>query len=133
VTEQATDPLMVALSLRVPVQDPEKPRSEFADELGTFMLISAFWSGEMNAIRFDARQALDDLELRWSKLTGWEGMVRGRTNESVEAAKRDFDPDLWEHVHYRRCQIRDLDTEIDRLDRDATKVSRAYTILIGSP
>jgi hypothetical protein len=60
-------------------------------------------------------------------------MVRGRTNESVEAAKRDFDPDLWDHLHYRRCQLRDLDTEIERLDRDATKVSRAYTILIGSP
>jgi hypothetical protein len=129
----ATDPLRVALALRVPILPAETPRVQIVDAMEEFMLVSAFWAGEMNAVRFEARQVLDDLLVRWSKLTGWEGLVRGRTDASVEAAKRDFDPNLWEHIHFHKCRIRDLDTEIDRLDRDATKVSRAYTMLVGAP
>lgn len=131
-TETRLDPMEVVLALRVPVVHPDATQAKTVEDMQDFMLVSAFWSGELNEIRHHLRHEHDDLQVAWDTMSGWEMTQRGRTAESIQQAKRDYDPELATKIHGLRCRLRDLDTEIERLERDARQVSRAYSMLMGS-
>lgn len=125
------DPLEVALSLRVPVFARGASARQKSDAMEEFMLLSAYWQGEMNEARHTLLVEAAPLQDEWDKLDGWQPFREGRTDQSVDAAKRVIREDLWDALQEKRRKVRYLSNEIDRLERDAAKVSRAYTMLAG--
>lgn len=125
------DPLAVALTLRVPVFERGTLPQAKAAAMEEFMLLSAYWQGELNLDRHLVLADAAPLQDEWDKLEGWESFRQGRTDSSVDAAKRVIREDLWDALQEKRRRVRALTNEIDRLERDASKVSRAYTMLSG--
>lgn len=126
------DCLLTASRLRVPVFQPATTPRERMDALEEFMLLSAYWSGECHGARLELLGELHRLEREWAAITGWEPFRQGKTDASVDQAKATLRPDLWNELVDKRWLVKRLSDEIDRLDRDATKVSRAYTMLQGA-
>lgn len=125
------DPLEVALVLRVPVFQRGTNARAKAEAMEEFMLLSAYWQGELNEERHRLIAEAAPHQDEWDKLEGWEPYRDGRTDESVDRAKRVIREDLWDVLQVKRRRVRALSNEIDRLERDASKVSRAYTMLSG--
>lgn len=125
------DPLEVALTLRVPVFSRGTLAQEKTAAMEEFMLLSAYWQGELNAELHRIIVESAPFQDEWDKLEGWQAFREGRTDESVNAAKRVIREDLWDKLQSNRRRVRALKGEIDRLERDASKVSRAYTMLSG--
>lgn len=128
---ERTKPLATAAALRVPVFPPGTLAQVKSEALEDFMLLSAYCAGECHEERLGVFEELERLEVEWEGLIGWENLRRGSTDKSVEVAKRDFRPRLHGAIRLARFRVRRLTEEIDRLDRDATKVSRAYSIITG--
>lgn len=128
------DSLAIARKLRVPVFERGVAARTRVDALESFMLLSAFQQGEMSEERLDLLDELRDLELEWRKVPAeeWAQHRVGTTLGSIEEAKAVVRPALHETLVDKRWQIKRLTEEIDRLERDATKVSRAYTMIQGS-
>lgn len=128
------DSLARARSIRVPVfQRGTAPRVR-VDALEEFMLVSAFHQGEMGEERLELLDELRDFETEWRAIPAekWAPHRVGTTLGSIDEAKAAVMPALWETITDKRWQIKRLSEEIDRLERDATKVSRAYTMISGS-
>lgn len=122
----------VASKLRVPVFQRETAPREKIDQLEEYMLLSAYFAGELHRERLEHHQRVADLQLEWDHLAGWEPFRRSKTETAVEDAKRQLRPDLYDAIADARWAIARLSEEIDRLERDATKVSRTYTFITGS-
>lgn len=125
------DPLEVALQLRAPVFPRGTNSRVKSEQMEEFMLLSAYWQGELNEERHRLIVEAAPHQDEWDKLEGWEPYRDGRTDESVDRAKRVIREDLWDILQVKRRRVRALTNEIDRLERDAAKVSRAYTMLSG--
>jgi len=126
---ETPDPLEVAGALRVPVFERGTAVRTKADALEEFILVSAHWCGEMHAERRQLMAEGAAAQDEWDTLQGWEVHRRGKTEASVERAKADTRPDLWQKLQSTRRRVRSLTEEIARLDRDYEKASRAYTII----
>lgn len=127
-----TKALETSKGLRMPVfENGAMPRVKI-DELESYLLLTAFQQGELAAERLEALVTLRELERQWDHLTGWEGLKRTRTEAAVDDAKRQMSPLLYDQKRDLEWTIKRLSEEIDRLERDATKVSRAYTFITGS-
>lgn len=118
-------------ALRVPLFKPDTPRSERVNQLEDYMLLSAYWLGECHSERLESYQELGRLEEQWGEVTTWDLGSRV-TQAQVEEAKRNVDPECWTSMKRARWRVDRLSEEIERLDRDATKVSRAYTLITGT-
>lgn len=118
-------------ALRVPVFQPGTSRTERVSQLEDYMLLSAYWLGECHSERLEHYQALARLEEEWSGVTAWDLGSRA-TQAQVDEAKRTVAPDVWTSMKRARWRVDRLTEEIERLDRDATKVSRAYTLITGT-
>ena len=121
------DQLAKAKALRVPVFERDAPIESKVPQLEEVMLLSAWYAGELHEERLQLRVDLKPLREEWRDLQGWESARRGRTNASIDEAKALFRPELWARIQDLEWQIDQLTCEIDRLERDATKCSRAYT------
>lgn len=121
-----------AAALRVPVFARDCDPRVKLDALEEFMLVSAHWAGEIHYERLQLRIELAERERSWERMEGWQAFRRGKTDSSIDQAKAELEPELWERLQSLRWLERQLSCEYDRLDRDATKVSRAYTILQGA-
>jgi len=127
-----TDALRLASQLRVPVFARNAAPPEKSDALEEFTLVSAFHAGNLHAERLAAHEQLRDLTSEWEHLEGWEPFRRSKTEAAVDDAKRQLRPDLYDAIRDARWTIARLGEEIDRLERDAQKCSRAYTMIAGS-
>lgn len=124
--------LITAAALRVPIFRPGTHRQAKLDSLEEYMLVSAYWLGECHEERLSDYEALRGKESEWDQLQGWEAFRRGKTDSSIDEAKKVVRPDLWAEITDGRWHVARLTDEIERLDRDATKVSRVYSIITGT-
>lgn len=131
-TEEPRDPLEMAVAMRLPVFPPDTGARVKIDALESYILVSAFWSGEMNEERQVLMAAGATLQDQWDFLEGWEMLRQGKTDESINEAKRALRPDLWSQLQATRRRVKALAEEIDRLERDYVKASRVYTLITGS-
>jgi hypothetical protein len=121
-----------ARALRVPLFQPGTTVAAKAEQMEDYMLLSAWYLGELHDERLTLRERLKPLRDEWEDLDGWQMFQRGKTDQSVDKAKQTIAPELRQQIRDIDWQITQLTCEIERLDRDATKVSRAYTMLTGT-
>lgn len=124
--------LQASKRLRIPTfEKGTSPRVKI-DELETYLLLSAFTQGDLSEERLDVLVLLKPVQRRWEHLGGWESLKQTRTEAGVKDAKRRVDPQLYDELQDLEWKVKRLTEEIDRLERDATKVSRAYSMITGS-
>lgn len=135
---QLSEVHVLAKALRVPLfanPNPDEPPPSAMDKasaLEDYMLLSAYYHGELCEERLTEQIAVRPDEVEWRDLVGWEPMRRGKTVSSIDDAKAMLRPELWARIDDARWRIARLTEQIDRLDRDATKASRAYTMLTAT-
>lgn len=118
--------------LRVPVFEAEVPPRSRIDQLETHMLLIAFTQGQLNARRVEVELWLRPLHEEWANMKGWQQFRRSKTETGVEAAKRESNPALAKSIDDLEFERRELRAEIDRLELDSVKVSRAYSMITGN-
>lgn len=124
--------LTTAKQLRIPTfEKGTSPRMKI-DELETYLLLGAHTQGDLSEERLDLLVKLKPLQNQWEHLDGWESLKQTRTEAGVKDAKRRINPDLYDQIQDLEWMVKRLTEEIDRLERDATKVSRVYTMITGS-
>jgi hypothetical protein len=127
-----SDALATSKGLRVPVfEKGVAPRAKI-EQLESYLLLSAFTQGELSEQRLDALVALQEFGREWDHLDGWQALKRTRTEAAVEDAKRQLNPVLFDQKRDLEWTIKRLSEEIERLERDATKISRAYSMITGT-
>lgn len=124
--------LTISLGLRVPVFEKGKSPREKIDELESYLLLSAYTQGELTEERMGWLVGRVVLQTEWDHLDGWQQYKRTRTELAVRDAKRHIRPDLYDRLQANEWMVKRLGEEIDRMERDATKVSRAYTMITGA-
>lgn len=124
--------LDTAVTLRIPVFEREVPPKQRIDELADYMLLTAYWQGEMNAERLDLLETLKTAQHEWDHLEGWEPHRRNKTEAGVNDAKRQLRPDLYDQMKDLSWKVKRLVEEHERLERDATKTSRVYSMMTGT-
>lgn len=131
-----SETLRTSVALRVPLWDNAdastrpSPRQKI-DQLETYMLMTAYYQGELSQERLEAQDRLDDLQLQWAHLVPITIGSR-KTNAAHEDAKREMDPELHDAIEDLKSTIAVLTDEIERLERDATKCSRVYSLIQGT-
>lgn len=111
----------------------EKSAAEKIEDLEEYILMTAFYRGELAEERNREEAALDDLDDRYAAIDiEWTAQGKPRTDKGVEAAKYDADPDTCRARTASQKRVKRLTAEMERLDRDATICSRAYTFITGS-
>jgi len=124
--------LETSKGLRMPVFERGTGPRVKIDELETYLLLTAWQQGELSEERLDALVTLKEIDHQWDHLDGWQGLRRTRTEAAVEDAKRQLRPDLYDQKRDLEWTIKRLSEEIERLERDSTKVSRAYSMMTGT-
>jgi hypothetical protein len=128
----ALQQLAAAAKLRVPRVERELGVRARVEALEDYLLESAWHQGELAEARLELYGQLRELEEKWDHLDGWQALKRTKTEAAVDDAKRQLRPELYDGIKKARWLIRRLSEEIERLERDATKCSRAYTLATGS-
>lgn len=128
------DSVAKSIELRVPVFATATPPRQRVDQLESYLLLAAFHQGEIAAERLDLYDdiRLDEEDWRRIPTEEWEQHRTGTTLRSIDDAKEVVRPQLAESLREKRWKLARMNEEIDRLERDATKVSRAYTLISGS-
>lgn len=123
--------LTVSLGLRMPLFEKGHAPAEKISEMEDYLLLSSWTQGELTEER--VRWLMDKVAVQheWDHLTGWEELRRTRTETAVTQAKRQVRPDLYDRLQEIEWMVRRLGEEIDRMEREATKASRAYTLMTG--
>lgn len=131
-SENTREKLAAAAELRIPRRHPDASLGAHVEQLETYMLESAWHQGELEQERLRTHEALHGLQETWDHLTGWEPFRRSKTETAVEDAKRQLRPDLYDAIKKAKWLIARCTEQIGRLERDAEKCSRAYTLVSGS-
>lgn len=126
-----SDVLRSASKLRVPRYNADASARYKIEGLADYMLESALHQGDLEQERLEAHEQLATLDEEWENLTGWEPFRQGKTDSSIERAKAQLRPDLAKSRKWLDWQIDRLSEQIERIERDATKVSRTYTMYGG--
>lgn len=124
--------LPLTLKLRVPVFASGTAASVKIGQLEDYLLLSAYSIGEMHEERVDFETALRDLDEQWDEIEGYQALMASKTVAGADAARAKLRPDLAASRRELRHWVKQLDREIERLDNEASKVSRAYTMITGS-
>lgn len=127
-----TEALETSKGLRVPVFERDAAPRVKIDELESYLLLSAFTQGNLAEERLDALVTLREINHKWDHLDGWQALRRTRTEAAVEDAKRQLAPLLYDQKRDLEWTIKRLSEEIERLERDAVKVSRCYSMITGT-
>lgn len=120
-----------SLKMRIPRYDRDKTTSARVEELEEYLIDTARMQGDLTQEGIDWEKIMWPLEEEWANLTGWEHLRRTRTEAAVTAAKRMVDPELYAKIEDIKWIIRKCKAEEDRMERDGTKASRAYTMETG--
>lgn len=127
------DVLAESLTLRMPVFPRGTGSREQIDTLQEYMLLTAFKRGELAEERNNTLEQLDDLEDKVDAVDlTYYISDKPKTDKGMEAAKAEACPNDWKAIKKLRRRKDRLWGEMERLDRDATVASRAYTFLTGS-
>lgn len=125
---EVPDCLSISVTLRIPVVDPEATFAARISELESYLLLAAFTQGDLAAARLQAHVDLRRAQHEWDHLQGWEALRgRARTNASVEDAKRQLRPGLYDEIEDAKWVVKRLSEEYDRLQSDADRCSRVLT------
>lgn len=125
-----------ALPLRSPVYDPTKHPRERIVEMEAHMLKAAHVAGSL----YEAKHWLLALEARlrdeWETLTGWDYALtrpRGKaTKAEIDQAKAQAAPALFESGRRARHLRESVIDQIQRLEKEGDRMSRAYSMEAGS-
>jgi hypothetical protein len=134
-----SDAFQRARALRFPVWsrterngEPPPTSRKRIEDLEDHISITAYYQGELEDERTEHYDELEDLLRQWDGIEGWQTFRTGRTDASIDQAKAQLNPGLWRQIKAKRYLIARLCEQIDRMERDATKASRIYTLLTGS-
>lgn len=127
-----SEALETAITLRVPRFEQGVLRDTKADDIGDYILENAAVKGDLAEERLLTHEQLAPLEEEWEALEGWEQFRVGRTDKSVEEAKKVLREDLHHAIRVLRWRVKRLDEEIERLEGDYARASRYYTTLAGA-
>lgn len=127
----ARDRLDAAKGLRMPRLTRKQSERERLNLLEDYMLETAWHRGELMEGRMEVYEALQTLKEEWDHLDGWQALKRTKTETAVEDAKRQLRPDLYNGIKKAEWLIARLGEQMERLDREATICSRAYTFATG--
>lgn len=119
-------------ALKMPVWAKDTSPREKIGNLEDHVVITAHYQGLLSSERLDCHVELHALQGEWAHLAGWEPLRKGKTDSSIEEAKRELRPDLWDRISDCKWKIARLSEEIQRLDGEFTKASRVYTFLSGA-
>lgn len=128
----AREKLAAAAKLRMPRIPREQGARARIEALEDYLLETAWHQGELSEARLLLYDSLRTVDQEWEQLAGWEPFRRGKTDASIDHAKAQLRPELAQARSQAKYLIARLTEEIDRLERDATKASRAYTLATGS-
>ena len=126
------DCLSTSIGLRVPVFDRQTAPGVKISALEEYLLLTAFQQGELAEERLTWLQDRVPLQDEWDHLEGWEAHRRTRTETAVTQAKRLVAPDLYDKLQDNEWMIKRLSDEIERLENNASRVSRAYAMITGT-
>jgi hypothetical protein len=102
------------------------------NDLEDHISLTAYYQGELEDERTDAYDELELLNREWDSMQGWQVYREGRTDASIDHAKGQVNPELARKRKALKYTIARLSEQIDRMERDASKASRIYTLLTGS-
>lgn len=121
----------LASQLRVPMWGPDQQvgRIEKIAALEDYMLMAAFYVGVLHEERLHAHVELAPLQREWETV---QPLVRGKTARDAEDSRRRARPELASRIAILRWRVDRLSEELQRLDREHDKVSRAYTLMTGT-
>lgn len=104
------------------------------EALEDYLLATARWRGFLEEARLHAEYGLKELRSEWDHLSGWEVFRRNgeRTQASVEDAKRQLQPGLYDSIKSGEWLVKRLSEQIRRLEHDDDVASRVYTLITGS-
>lgn len=126
--------LTTSIGMRVPTfERGAAPRGKI-DALEDYLLRSAMVQGDLTEERLDWMSRLVPLKDEWDHMNQeeWGHLRRTRTETAVTHAKRQVRPELYDEMMDIEWMIKRLTEEIDRMERDAAKVSRAYAMIVGT-
>lgn len=126
------DCLAESLKMRVPRFTQEDTVGTKVARYEDYMMETAFVEGELTEERVQQLLRKAPLKHRWDHMQGWDHLVKGRTEGAVTRAKAQVNPLLYDELEEIDWLVKRLSEEIDRMQRDAAKCSRAYTMLTGS-
>ena len=111
---------------------PIPPRTKIA-ALEDYLLQTARWRGHLEQGRLQAQDAVRELQRKWDHMAGWEDYRRKgeKSVASVEDAKRQKDPGLYDSIKSGEFLVKRLSDQIRRLEHDDDVASRVYTLITG--
>lgn len=134
-----SDSFQRARALRFPVWsrqardgEPAPTARKRIEDLEDHISLTAFYQGDLIDERTERYDELHELLGEWDAIEGWQTFRQGRTDASVDHAKAQINPRLWKRIKALRYTIERLSEQIERMERDATKASRIYTLLTGT-
>lgn len=123
-----SEALAEASKLRVP-RGPFSHPTERITAYEDYTLDTAYHQAELAAERLELYDRLRDLEVEWDSI---EPVQRRKTDRGVDEAKAQIAPKTWEAIGDLRWRVQRLSEEIERLERDATKLNRVHRRLTGA-
>lgn len=124
--------LVTSVGLRCPVFARGTSPRERIESLEEHMLLSAYTQGDLTEERLDWMARLVPVERDWDAVIVSKEDLRSRTEKAVTAAKAQLRPDLYRAKTDAEWMIARLSEEIDRMEKDAARCSRAYTMISGN-
>ena len=128
--DEAAETLGRALKLRAP-RFTDDARGDFkVDKLQEFMLESAYIDGDLVEAKHFLRSFIAAQGRIWDAIDWKMAISKSRpTKQEIQDAKIALNPTLYEELR-RAHRYRDgINDQIARIERDASKVSRVYTML----
>lgn len=117
-----------SIEIRVPTFTPEDSPAVKIERLEEWVLGTAAVAGALASERLEAHEHLAAAAHAWDELEAGFG----KSQAEQRKAKAMLRPDLDFTIRHRRWLIERLGEEIDRLEREYAKVSRAYTMIAGA-
>lgn len=106
---------------------------ERIDILEEYMLLTAWFRGEIAKELNDTLEVLDEVEDAYDAIDiTWTIEGKPRTDKGVAAAKFEANQEVAHERNGLTKRVQRLKAEMDRLDREATICSRAYTLITGT-
>lgn len=128
--------LYSAAKLRMPKFDKDDRWTSRAkiEALEEYLLSTARWRSFLEEARLHAEHGVRQLRREWDHLQGWEAFRRNgeRTQASIEDAKREMKPDLYDSIKSGEWLVKRLSEQIRRLEHDDDVASRVYTLITGT-
>lgn len=133
--EEIEKALSDALSLRSPTFTPDDSSRRKIEALEGYMLQAAQVTGELVEARHWLRLLEVQLADEWETLQGWEvGTSKPRarlTKQDIHEAKIKVAPAKYAAGRHAKMLRESVIDQINRLEREGDRMSRAYTMISG--